>query len=119
MSQIWSFSCLISGITNAFVNRLIILVTDYFIMRPESFKILELYKSFTYLLISGAALWAMLVNLCTGVHFLFVMFLCGVSLSTSIAVSYVYNRSSSIEASLPMPAWVSSLFFLFSAAAQP
>lgn len=49
-----------------------------------------------------------------GTYFIFVMIMCAVSLSSSIAVMYVHNRSSGHDASLAMPNWVNlSVFSAF------
>jgi len=41
------------------------------------------------------------------VYFLFVMGLCAISVAESVVVANIHNRSSGVEASLPMRPWVS------------
>jgi len=57
------------------------------------------HRCFTYHM-AGVHRW-------TGIYFLFVMMMCGISLATTIIVMHVHNRSSpAAESNLAMPQWV-------------
>jgi len=49
---------------------------------------------------------AKLICSCAEMYFIFVIFLCGTSLGSSIIVMYIHNRSAANEFSSAMPTWV-------------